>query len=263
MLPFILINILVSAAVVLLILNWWERRQVENVVGAAATVQVTLPATGNETSAPVAAETAAPIPISPVVAAGGNTTYVVQAGDTLGSISAQFDVSMDEIIEANNIDNPDLLAVGQQLTIPSGGDAGVDSPTDELPGQATEPPPVGGAPTPIPLPTEPPSAGVVIVEITEVSGLGTLDDETIAVANFGDSSVALLGWKLVDEEGHQFTFGQVTLFGEGAAILIHTGTGIDGPTDLFWGLDEAIWESGETATLLDAAGTIQASFVIP
>jgi hypothetical protein len=45
--------------------------------------------------------------------------------------------------------------------------------------------------------------------------------------------------------------------------MLHTAVGINGPTDLYWGLDEALWESGETVTLLDETGTMRASFVIP
>ena len=186
MVPFILINILVSAAVVLLILNWWERQQVDNVANAAATVQVTLPPlTGNEGSVAALGETVVPEPTDPSAVVDGQTRYAVQVGDTLGSISAQFDISMADIIDANNIDNPDLLSVGQELLIPSAGAIAPNAPesepvTNELPAESEDA-------TPVPAPTEPLPAGVVIVEITEVAGPGVLADEVISVANFGDS----------------------------------------------------------------------------
>ena len=44
--------------------------------------------------------------------------YTVQSGDTLGSIAAQFGVTIDAIIEANGLTNPDALDVGQELIIP-------------------------------------------------------------------------------------------------------------------------------------------------
>jgi LysM repeat protein len=44
--------------------------------------------------------------------------YVVQAGDTLGLIAQRYGVSLDEVITANSISNPNLLEVGQGLTIP-------------------------------------------------------------------------------------------------------------------------------------------------
>ncbi len=44
--------------------------------------------------------------------------YIVQAGDTLSTIAARFNVSINDLMSANNISNPNLLAVGQQLVIP-------------------------------------------------------------------------------------------------------------------------------------------------
>jgi murein DD-endopeptidase MepM/ murein hydrolase activator NlpD len=44
--------------------------------------------------------------------------YIVQPGDSLSSISARFNVSLNELMAANNIENPNQLAVGQQLVIP-------------------------------------------------------------------------------------------------------------------------------------------------
>ena len=47
----------------------------------------------------------------------GETTYVVKAGDTLSSIAADFDITVDELKEANNLDS-DLINVDQELIIP-------------------------------------------------------------------------------------------------------------------------------------------------
>jgi hypothetical protein len=51
----------------------------------------------------------------------GGETYVVQSGDTLASIAADFygNASLDDFLaEANGITDPESLAVGQELTIP-------------------------------------------------------------------------------------------------------------------------------------------------
>jgi len=48
-------------------------------------------------------------------------TYAVQPGDTLGEIAAKFGVTMEAIVEANNIEDPDLIFPGQVLVIPSPG----------------------------------------------------------------------------------------------------------------------------------------------
>ena len=44
-------------------------------------------------------------------------THIVAAGDTLLAISQQYDVSVDEIMAANGLDNPNLIYVGQRLAI--------------------------------------------------------------------------------------------------------------------------------------------------
>ena len=50
-----------------------------------------------------------------------NGVYVVRAGDTLGQIAFTYNVSVADIMAANNLTNPDALDVGQQLTIPEAG----------------------------------------------------------------------------------------------------------------------------------------------
>ncbi len=45
--------------------------------------------------------------------------YVVQPGDSLGTIAQQYSVSLGFLINANQLGNPDLLTVGQVLTIPA------------------------------------------------------------------------------------------------------------------------------------------------
>lgn len=44
--------------------------------------------------------------------------YVIQAGDSLGGIARQYGVSLESLIGVNEIPNPDIVPVGQLLTIP-------------------------------------------------------------------------------------------------------------------------------------------------
>ena len=44
--------------------------------------------------------------------------YVVQPGDSLSSIASRFSVSLNELMEANSITDPNQLTAGQQLVIP-------------------------------------------------------------------------------------------------------------------------------------------------
>jgi len=70
-------------------------------------------------------------------------------------------------------------------------------------------------------------------------------------------------WKLTDQMGNTYTFGQLTLYGGGAGIYLHTGAGQDNATDLFWGREEALWKSGDRVVLYDDAGDVRAEFEIP
>jgi nucleoid-associated protein YgaU len=45
-------------------------------------------------------------------------TYVVQRGDTLAEIAEQFGVDLQRLASANNIQNIDIIEVGQVLVIP-------------------------------------------------------------------------------------------------------------------------------------------------
>lgn len=44
--------------------------------------------------------------------------YIVQPGDSLFSIAARFNITIEDLMNANDITDPDLLAAGQQLIIP-------------------------------------------------------------------------------------------------------------------------------------------------
>ena len=62
-----------------------------------------------------------PTPDAPHPIPGARTDteqYVVQAGDTLGQIASRFGVSIDMIAEASELENINILSVGQVLVIP-------------------------------------------------------------------------------------------------------------------------------------------------
>ena len=51
------------------------------------------------------------------VTGGSMLPYVVQAGDTLSAIAKKYNVTMEQLIKWNDIKNPDMITVGQQLKI--------------------------------------------------------------------------------------------------------------------------------------------------
>ena len=73
---------------------------------------------GQQLVIPASGGTAAP----PATATGqGAVLHVVQPGQTLSAIAAQYGVSEPALAQANGIANPGLIFVGQQLVIPAGG----------------------------------------------------------------------------------------------------------------------------------------------
>lgn len=67
---------------------------------------------------PTPAPTPTPTPIPRPTPTPTVTVYVVQPGDTLSAIATRFNVTLDDLVEANRIVNPDALQVGQEITIP-------------------------------------------------------------------------------------------------------------------------------------------------
>ncbi|MDE0195189.1 MAG: LysM domain-containing protein [bacterium] len=49
---------------------------------------------------------------------GAQLVYTIQPGDTLFSIARQFGVTLDAVVELNNIEDPDRINAGDQLFIP-------------------------------------------------------------------------------------------------------------------------------------------------
>ncbi|MBN1976382.1 MAG: LysM peptidoglycan-binding domain-containing protein [Anaerolineae bacterium] len=64
--------------------------------------------------------TSAPAPTT-APSTGGTVTYIVQRGDTLYSIARRYGTTVEAIASANGITNPNLIRVGQKLTIPTSG----------------------------------------------------------------------------------------------------------------------------------------------
>ncbi len=261
MLPFIFLNIVVSAAVVLAILWWWDGRKEESIASVEGVSEI-LQVDDSQEEPPVAEsaptelpeDTGVPIPNDE----SGPETHTVAAGETLGQISGRYEVSIEEIMSANGMSNPNFLSVGQELIIP------LAETVQEVVEEDLETTDSGGENVlPTPIPTEPAGEGEVIIEIAEVIDPGQLSLEAVQIVNNGGREAELSEWKLADQFGNYYTFSPITLFGDGAGILIYTTAGQDSATELYWGEEKSLWKSGDMVILYDAEGAVQAEFEIP
>jgi LysM repeat protein len=272
---FLVLNALVSAGVTLLVLNLWNRENPPFAQGLQ-TVAVFL---GNPTSSSAVSQAGtggaenpslSPSPLSTQPAPGPTatlslTTYQVKEGDSLGTIAMAHGVSVSDILAVNDIPDPDTLLIGLVLYIPSGPvilatdtPSATPLPTLTLTSLPSPKPTIGPSPTSEPTQiNEPP--GMVI---EGVIGAGDLNFERVVMRRSGDGELSLAGWTLEDENGHAYLFPQLELY-KGSTISLHTRAGADTVTDLYWGLAEAVWETGEQITLRDAQGSERAVYRLP
>ncbi len=206
----------------------------------------------------------------------GPITYIVRAGDTLSSIAARFQVSLEDLMKANGLDNPDYLMLGQQLIIPVGGLPALTptftppppSPATPLPFEPPTPLPSDAPPqmvpaatllpTPTPVPTlTPVPASEIRISIT-VLNPGDMTKETVYLVNRG-LYVRMSSWTLSNGREATYTFPEFGLGGNGAAVYVHTTVGTDTATDLYWGRASAAWNIGDTIILRDTEGRVIAS----
>ena len=63
--------------------------------------------------------------------------YVVGEGDTLGSIASEFGITWQEIDAVNELENPNVLSIGQQIEIPQDAPVVLNSDGTVRPGERT------------------------------------------------------------------------------------------------------------------------------
>jgi len=257
------ISALITLLLVLVVLPALEEPRPVQVQGSATStsgptaLQVTEPAVGPQPGA------------TPLI-------HIVQAGDTISGLSQRYDVPAEDIIAANQIENPNFLQLGAELTIPVGGLLEATPTLTPVP-TATE--------TPIPFDPPPaltatasaaaiitatapplvlPSGGELQVEIDEILAPGDVALERVIIANIGEQMADMQGWTLSDANGNIYTFANFRLWNGGSAI-VHTRIGEDGnpPANFYWGKLEALWAPSEVATLRDREGEVIDTYTIP
>jgi len=84
-----------------------------------------------------------------------------------------------------------------------------------------------------------------------------LNDEYVVFRNSGDTPLELSGWTVTDEAGKSYTFPDGYTLAAGATVTLHTGSGTDTETGLYWGAGSPVWNNdGDTVTVRTDTGTI-------
>jgi LysM repeat protein len=247
----LLIVVIILAGVVLTVLLVWGGAPPSDSPTPTPT-RTLLPTAAVEASVPTVppTETATPAPL----------VYTVKAGDTLSGIAQTYGVSVQDIVAVNNLANPDVLNIGQELIIPGHFISPTAAPpTEEAATEKASPPTAPASDVP-PLPTLTPS-GPPVVEISEVLGSDRLAVEIVIVRNRGGQA-SLERWTLSDAEGNVFIFPALTLFTDGE-VRIHSAAGENTPSDLYWGRAVPAWHSGELITLNNAEGNVVDTYIVP
>ncbi len=231
---YLFINIVVSALTTIVVLTVWDRShraEYDRLASEAALPSAVITEPTETVSQPAVMPT---IPLQP---------HQVRTGETLSDIALEYGMSVDEILEINGLTDADSLGAGQLIYVPA---------TTETTTSALQ----------TPESTQAESADRGQIEIVSIIGAGDLGTERLMLRDVGGGKHVLSGWQLTDEDGHIYTFPQATLY-ENGQIVVNTKAGVDNPLELFWGLGEAVWVSGEIATLYDSNGQVRGTFQVP
>ena len=193
---------------------------------------------------------------SPTPVNDGCVRHVVEAGDTVFGIAQQYGVYPGDILIVNDMDENALLRVGDVLIIPVEGCAALSTPTPTLPPTNT---PFALTRTTVPAM---PAATAVNAEvvIADVANWGNVNDEVVEIRNLGNV-VNLQGWTLSNERGDVFRFPEFRMQ-PNSRVLIFSRQGPNTPAALYWGRETPAWQEGETVTLADSTGQVQATFQV-
>ncbi|NWF67996.1 MAG: LysM peptidoglycan-binding domain-containing protein [Chloroflexi bacterium] len=159
----------------------------------------------------------------------GSIVHTVQPGDTLSSIAFAYGVTIQEIQTLNNISNPRLISVGQQLLIrpaPDSGSAPAPSGSPAVGSAANPPAATPGAPsigtpaeptarptnTPVP-PTSTPAPPAPVRQVTQEGLDPAQTSATLCVQFFEDANQN----RLQDADEALLSGGEIALSGQSSA----------------------------------------------
>ena len=124
--PLVIALLVIAALVVLGVTRPWQHQKVAAITPTTTdtpmlspTPTATKTSTATSTSTPTSTSTATPTP-TPVI-------YVVQSGDTLLSIAIEYSTTVDALLQANDLDEREMIYSGQELVVST------PAPTAEVP----------------------------------------------------------------------------------------------------------------------------------
>ncbi|MGH8528101.1 MAG: lamin tail domain-containing protein, partial [Gammaproteobacteria bacterium] len=83
----------------------------------------------------------------------------------------------------------------------------------------------------------------------------SLNAEWVRITNHSSTNRVLSDWSIKDRAGYVFNFPTFTLKA-GASVRVHTGSGTDSQTDLYWDRNWYVWNNaGDTAFLRKSGPT--------
>ncbi|GAA0196691.1 lamin tail domain-containing protein [Haladaptatus pallidirubidus] len=82
-------------------------------------------------------------------------------------------------------------------------------------------------------------------------------NEWVDFKNVSADSVDMTGWIVEDEAGNTYTFPSGFNLASDNTVRLHSGSGSDTTTDLYWGRSSSVWNNdGDTTYLYDANGNL-------
>ncbi len=103
------------------------------------------------------------------------------------------------------------------------------------------------------------SGGEIAVDLINADAAGddttNLNDEYVVFENIGTATLDLTGWSVEDEAAKTYTFPDSFTLDPAAQVTLHSGSGTDSSTDLYWGRSSAVWNNtGDTVFVYDDQG---------
>jgi competence protein ComEC len=108
-------------------------------------------------------------------------------------------------------------------------------------------------------PTAPPGALATSEIHADADGRDgeNLNDEYVVFENTGTEAIDLSGWTISDAVGKTYTIPEGVVLEAGAIVMLHTGSGTDTESDLYWGASSPVWNNGgDTVVVTNSEGDV-------